>query len=92
MDEKKTKSKAAAPVEQAATPESPPAPEQPAVNEPVFSLERLRRDCFKVFGITSSTFDAATYGLTGEFTVNALREKIQVFQNTRVRPSHKGGK
>lgn len=90
MDEKK-KSKTAEPVEQATPPKSPPAPEQPAVNEPAFSLERLRRDCFKVFGITASTFDAATYGLTGEFTVNVLRKKIQAFQNTRVAPANKGG-
>lgn len=68
-----------------------PASEQPT-KEPVFSLERLRRDCFKVFGVTPSTFDGATYGLTGEFTVNELREKIQVFQNTRVVPANKGGK
>lgn len=91
MDEKK-KSKTAETAEQATPPKSPPAPEQPAVSEPVFSLERLRRDCFKVFGITASTFDAATYGLTGEFSVNAIREKIQAFQNTRVTPVNKGGK
>ena len=89
MDEGK-KSKTAKP-ETVTTPiDSPPAPKQPA-NAPVFSLERLRRDCFKVFGITQSTFDAATYGLTGDFTVDALREKIQAFQNTRVAPANKGG-
>lgn len=91
MDEKK-KSKTAETAEQATPSKSPPAPELPAVNEPVFSLERLRRDCFKVFGITASTFDAATYGLTGEFSVNAIREKIQAFQNMRVTPVNKGGK
>lgn len=90
MSENK-KSKALEPVA-AATPEAPPAPEKPAVTEPVFSLERLRRDCFKVFGVTASTFDAAVYGLTGEFTVNELRERIKAFQNTRVLPADKGGK
>lgn len=73
------------------TPEGSPVIEQPAVEAPVFSLERLRRDCFRVFGITTSTFDAATYGLTGEFTVAELRDRIQAFQKTRVFPADKGG-
>ena len=34
-----------------------------------FPLETLRKDCVKLFGITSSTFDGAMYGKTGEFTI-----------------------
>lgn len=90
MDENK-KSKTAEP-KQATQPKSPPVPKQSAVSAPVFSLERLRRDCFKIFGVTPSTFDGATYGLKGEFTVEELRKKIQAWQNTRVFPaSEKGG-
>lgn len=88
--DKTEKSKTAEP-KTATTPKSPPASEQPAVKEPVFSLERLRHDCFQIFGITPSTFDGATYGLEGEFTIKELREKIQAWQNTRVRPASKKG-
>lgn len=90
MDEGK-KSKTAKP-ETAATPtNTPPAPEQQPAKEPVFSLERLRRDCFKVFGVTTSTFDGATYGLKGEFTVKELRDKIHAWQNKQVFPASKKG-
>ncbi len=53
----------------------------------VFSLERLRRDCAKLFGVTSSTFDGATRNLTGDFTVEDVRKIIQAWQNKRVKPA-----
>lgn len=73
-------------------PETPPAPQAPAVKEPVFSLERLRRDCFKLLGVSTSTFDGATFGRKGEFTVKEIREIINAWQNTRVRPAKKEDK
>jgi hypothetical protein len=87
MDDNK-KSKNAEPKTET-PPQNPPAPQAPAVKEPVFSLERLRRDCLKLFGVSTSTFDGATLGREGEFTVKEAREIIQAWQNTRVFPAIK---
>jgi len=56
---------------------------------PAFSLERLRQDCYQLFGITVSTFDGATFGLTGEYTVEEAKKVIEnqlnkpLFQNKK---------
>ena len=44
--------------------------------EPTFTIEQLRPDARVLFGISQSTYDGATHGLTGEFTVKAMREHI----------------
>ena len=49
--------------------------ERPA--EPTFSVEQLRPSARNLFGISQSTYDGATDGLTGEFTVAAMREHIE---------------
>ena len=67
------------------------SPISSGAQEPLFSLEHLRDDSLAVFGITQSTFDGATYGLKGEFTVSALKEKIKAWQNTQILPSDKKG-
>ena len=54
---------------------------QPVDKKPVFPLERLRRDCFKLLGVTTSTFDGATFGLDGEFTVDGIKKIIENWQN-----------
>jgi hypothetical protein len=87
MDDNK-KSKTAEPKTETPS-QNPSAPQAPAVKEPVFSLERLRRDCFKLFGVSTSTFDGATFGRKGEFTVKETREIIKTWQNTRVYPANK---
>jgi len=45
--------------------------------EPKCSVARLRQDCLKLFGVTTSTYDGATFGLGGEFTVGEMRERIE---------------
>lgn len=47
-------------------------------------IENLRRSCIKLFGITPSTFDGATVGLTGKFTVNEMQTIIDKWLNTPV--------
>ena len=59
------------------------APEQP----PTFTVERLRRDCYSLFGVTVSTFDGATFGVKGEHTVEGMRDRISAWQNKRVDPA-----
>ena len=56
----------------------------PAPRSPKFTVERLRRDCFGLFGITASTYDGATHGLTGEFSVAEMRAVIQKWQEQGV--------
>jgi hypothetical protein len=87
MDDSK-KSKTAEPKTET-PPETPSAHQAPAAKEPVFSLERLRRDCLKLFGVSTSTFDGAALGREGEFSVKEIREIIQMWQGTRVFPAAK---
>jgi hypothetical protein len=69
--------------------QNPAASQAPAVKEPVFPLERLRRDCLKLFGVSTSTFDGAALGREGEFSVKEIRGIIQMWQGTRVFPAAK---
>ena len=62
--------------------------ETPAA-EPVFPLERLRRDCLELLGVSTSTFDGATRGREGEFTLKQIREIIRDWQNKPVFPKTK---
>lgn len=39
-------------------------------------IEKLRRSCLKLFGVTPSTFDGATAGLTGSFTTAEMRSYL----------------
>lgn len=39
-------------------------------------LEKLRRSCVKLFGVTLSTFDGATAGLSGKFTIAEMQARI----------------
>ena len=48
---------------------------------PKFSLEKLRENCLKLFGITQSTFDGAAHGLSGEFTVSEITNIITKWKN-----------
>lgn len=45
--------------------------------EPTFSVAQLRQSARNLFGVSQSTYDGATDGLTGEFTVAAMREHIE---------------
>lgn len=56
--------------------------------ESKFSLEVLRANCLKLFKVSSSTFDGATKGLNGDFTVNEIKEKIKGWLE---QPIKKGG-
>jgi len=55
------------------------------VTKPKFPLDRLCRDCQKLFGVTTSTFDGATFGLTGTFTVDEIKTKISGWQNKKIK-------
>lgn len=60
-----------------------------AATPPKFSIERLRRDSLRIFNVTVSTFDGATHGLKGEFTVEEMRDHIKKWNEKRVLPATK---
>lgn len=45
--------------------------------EPEFTIDQLRESARALFGISVSTFDGATHGMDGEFTVRAMRDHIE---------------
>lgn len=52
-------------------------PEVKQAKDPSFTVEKLRANCMKLFGISTSTFDGALYGNTKEtLTVNECRAVI----------------
>lgn len=53
-----------------------------------FSLDQLRENSVKLFGVTKSTFDGATVGLKGNFTIGDINKKITAWKNRPI----KGGK
>ena len=50
-----------------------------------------KADCLAVFGVTQSTFDGATFGLKGEFTISAIKEIIEAWHNKPLLPPDKKG-
>lgn len=48
---------------------------------PVFSIEKLRNNCMKLFGISVSTFDGVSHGLNGEYTIAEMKKIIAAWQN-----------
>lgn len=40
-------------------------------------IENLRRSCGKLFDVTPSTFDGATVGLSGKYTVEEMKAIIK---------------
>lgn len=44
--------------------------------EQKYSIEALKKVCTALFGVTTSTFVAATYNLNGEHTVSEMKKHI----------------
>ncbi len=47
-------------------------------------IEKLRRSCVKLFGVTPSTFDGAAAGLTGKYTTAEMQARIDKWLTTPV--------
>ena len=58
-----------------------------AVTEPSFKLEKLREHCLEIFGITSSTFDGATFELDKErqYTKAEIKAQIEAWSKKEVK-------
>lgn len=57
--------------------------------DPKFSIEKLRENCMTLFGVTTSTYDGATHGLKGDFTVAEMKTAIEKWQNTKIKKEAK---
>lgn len=50
-----------------------------------FTIEKLRQNCLALFGVTTSTFDGATLGYDGEYSVEEIKKAIERWQNTKIK-------
>lgn len=61
--------------------------EQPmcAAAEVKYPIEKLQKNCKKLFGVSLCTFVGATAGMTGEFSVKDMKEAISKWQKSEVK-------
>ena len=59
--------------------------EETVVSAPKFTIATLRNNCLKLFGVTTSTFDGATLGLDGEYTVEEIKYVINKWRKKEVK-------
>ena len=52
---------------------------------PQYTIEKLRANCRKLFGVSTSTFAGATYGMTGKYTVEDLSAHIEAWKKKGVK-------
>lgn len=47
--------------------------------EQKYTVEKLRENCRRLFGVSTSTFAGATNGMTGKYTVEEMRSHIKAW-------------
>lgn len=52
---------------------------------PKYAIEKLRANCRKLFGVSTSTFAGATYGMTGKYTVEEMKAHIEAWKRKGVK-------
>lgn len=57
---------------------------KPVAAGPKFTIEKLRANCVDLFGVTSSTFAGATYGMTGKYTVEEMKNHLESWKKKGV--------
>ena len=67
------------------TKSSQPVVETAEKKERKVPLDNLRRSCVKLFGVSFSTFDGATVGLSGKYTVDEMRDIIDKWLRKEVK-------
>lgn len=50
-----------------------------------YAVEKLQENCRQLFGVSTSTFAGATYGMTGEYTVEEMRAHIEAWKKKGVK-------
>lgn len=59
------------------------APKEAAAQK--FTVEKLMANCRQLFGVSTSTFAGATYGMTGKYTVEEMRAHIEDWKKKGVK-------
>lgn len=49
-----------------------------------FTVEKLKENCRELFGVSTSTFVGATYGMTGKYTVEEMKAHIEAWRKKGV--------
>lgn len=49
-----------------------------------YTVEKLQANCRQLFGISTSTFAGATYGMTGQYTVEEMKTHIEAWKKKGV--------
>ena len=52
---------------------------------PKFTVKKLGANCRQLFGVSTSTFAGATYGMTGKYTVEEMRAHIEAWKKKGVK-------
>lgn len=67
-------------------------PAVPATTPVKYPLARLRRDCRKLYGVSTSTFDGATVGYKPDekFTVAEMGDIIKVWKDAPIQRAKTG--
>lgn len=50
-----------------------------------FTVEKMQANCRQLFGVSASTFAGATYGMTGQYTVEEMRAHIEAWKKKGVK-------
>lgn len=50
-----------------------------------FTVEKLQANCRQIFGVSTSTFAGATYGMTGNYTVEEMSAHIEAWRKKGVK-------
>lgn len=49
-----------------------------------FTIEKLQENCQKLFGVSTSTFVGATYGMTGKYSIEEMKTHIETWKRKGV--------
>ena len=55
------------------------------VSEKKYGLDDLRKNCLTLFNVSTSVFDGAVTGLTGEYTVSEIKNIIEKWKAKEVK-------
>lgn len=50
-----------------------------------YAVGKLQANCRQLFGVSTSTFAGATYGMTGQYTVEEMRAHIEAWKKKGVK-------
>ncbi len=50
-----------------------------------YTVEKLQANCRQLFGVSTSTFAGATYGMTGTYTVEEMKTHIEAWRKKGVK-------